>query len=383
MSEAARQVAPRRFVALDSWRGIAALGVVLHHVAGDHGVVSMDWHLALGLCVDFFFVLSGFVIAGAYGERLATGYPIRTFVWLRLGRIYPMHVVVLLIYIAVELVLAILGWTHGGNPAFTANRDPGAILPTLLLVQAFTMPGQDSWNIQSWSISVELGLYIVWALAWKLIGRAAIPLAVLVAAALMIMAAFRVEWMGAQMWAVRGFSGFGLGMGTWWLHSALAAREPSPRLATALELAMVVAAGAAVATFAPLIVADPVFAGLVTVFAFQRGAVSRLLLRGPFVLVGTVSYSLYMIHGFVLSRLFGVIEIFEHYSGATLTGKTWFGSGMLVTGTLVTNLLTVAMMAVSIAVGWVFWRFVEEPARRWSRAHADTVTGHYPAYSQT
>ncbi|GAC1405381.1 MAG: acyltransferase [Novosphingobium sp.] len=367
-----------RYLALDSWRGIAALGVVMHHVSGDHGLVSMDWHGALGLCVDFFFVLSGFVIAGAYGQRLAQGFPVRTFLWLRLGRIYPMHVVVLVIYIVVELVLAILGWTHGGHHAFTGTREPSAILPTLLLVQAFTMPGQDSWNIQSWSISVELWLYVVWALAWRLIGRGAVPLAVLVSAALMAIAAFRPEWIGPQMWAVRGFCGFGLGMGTWLLHERIGVRELGNGVATALELVLVVAAAAAVVPFAPLIVADPVFAGLVLVFAFQRGAVSRLLQRGPFVLVGTISYSLYMIHGFVLGRCFDVLAAVEHYAGVTLVGKTWFGSAMLVTGTTVTNLLTVAMMAASVGVGWVFWRFVEEPARRWSRDHADTVTGHYP-----
>lgn len=367
----------RRFVALDSWRGIAALGVVLHHVAGDHGLVSMDWHLALGLSVDFFFVLSGFVIAGAYGERIAQGFPVRTFLWLRLGRIYPMHVVVLLIYIAEELVLAILGWTHGGHPAFTANRDISLVVPTLLLVQAFTQPGQDSWNIQSWSISVELWLYVIWALMWRLIGRRAILLAVIVAAALMAIAAFRTEWLGPQMWAVRGFSGFGLGMGTWWLHERLGAREPSLAQATMLELTTVVAAVAVVAFWAPLIVADPVFAALVLVFAFQRGAFSRLLMRAPFVLVGAVSYSLYMIHGFVLARCFDLVEITEYVSGVKLTGTTWFGSGMLVTGTTVTNLLTIMFMAASVGVGWLFWRYIEEPARAWSRAHADTVTGHY------
>jgi peptidoglycan/LPS O-acetylase OafA/YrhL len=380
---AGEPAAHSRFVALDSWRGIAALGVVMHHISGASGMVSMEWHGALGLCVDFFFVLSGFVIAGAYGERLAQGFPVRTFLWLRLGRIYPMHVVVLLIYIAVELILAILGWTHGGHPAFTGTREMSAILPTLLLVQAFTMPGQDSWNVQSWSISVELWLYIVWACAWRLIGRWAIALAMLTSAALMAIAAFRPEWLGPQMWSVRGFSGFGLGMSTWWLHERLQVRAPSRRLATVLELAFVVAAAATVVPFAPLIVADPVFAGLVLVFAFQRGAVSQQLLRRPFVFVGTISYSLYMIHGFVLGRCFDVFAIVEHYSGATLTGKTWFGSGMLVTGTFVTNLLTVAMMAASVGIGWVFWRIVEEPARRWSRDHADTVTGHYPAYTQS
>ena len=62
---------------------------------------------------------------------------------------------------------------------------------------------------------------------------------------------------------------------------------------------------------APLIVADPVFAGLVLVFAFQRGAVSRLLQRGPFVLVGTISYSLYMIPGFEALGAYNIfLEVF-------------------------------------------------------------------------
>lgn len=368
---------PRRFVALDSWRGIAALGVVMHHVAGDHGLVSMDWHLALGLCVDFFFVLSGFVIAGAYGDRLAGNFPIRTFLWLRLGRIWPMHVVVLIIFVAEELVLAILGWTHGGHPAFTANRDIALLIPTLFLVQAFTMPGQDSWNIQAWSISVELWLYIVFALVWRAIGRWTALLALAVSIALMLIAVFRVEWIGPQMWAVRGFSGFGLGIGTWWLHERMRARKPGDRVATALELLAVVGAMAVVGWFAPLLVADPVFAALVLVFAMQRGAVSRLLLRAPFVLVGTVSYSLYMIHGFVLGQCFDLVALAEYYSGTKLTGTTWFGSGMLVTGNTVTNVLTIWMMAVSVGAGWLCWRFIEDPARRWTRAHADTITGHY------
>jgi peptidoglycan/LPS O-acetylase OafA/YrhL len=60
-----------RFIALDSWRGIAACLVALFHLeAYSHLVYS---HLNAApflrnswLFVDFFFVLSGFVIAANY-----------------------------------------------------------------------------------------------------------------------------------------------------------------------------------------------------------------------------------------------------------------------------------------------------------------------------
>lgn len=67
---------------LDGLRGVAALSVMLHHawVGNSHG-----WML-----VDFFFCLSGFVIAKAYEGKLGAGLPLWRYMGLRLLRIYPM-----------------------------------------------------------------------------------------------------------------------------------------------------------------------------------------------------------------------------------------------------------------------------------------------------
>jgi len=71
-----------RFTALDGWRGIAACMVVLFHVRAPSHVSELALVRNSFLFVDFFFVLSGFVIAATYAERLAGGLGIGRFMLL-------------------------------------------------------------------------------------------------------------------------------------------------------------------------------------------------------------------------------------------------------------------------------------------------------------
>src|SRR4051812_28345647 len=78
----------KHFIALDSWRGLCACAVAFFHFAAfDH----LRWIAAVRhayLFVDFFFVLSGFVIAGNYIERLQSGrLDVGRFMLVRLGRL--------------------------------------------------------------------------------------------------------------------------------------------------------------------------------------------------------------------------------------------------------------------------------------------------------
>ena len=59
-----------RFAALDSWRGIAALLVALLHFRFLGHFYSLDFVRNSWLFVDFFFVLSGFVITHAYADYM-------------------------------------------------------------------------------------------------------------------------------------------------------------------------------------------------------------------------------------------------------------------------------------------------------------------------
>lgn len=355
-----------RFTALDSLRGIAALGVGFHHIQGTAGLVTTAWHDALSLCVDFFFVLSGFVIAAAYGERLAGGFSTVRFMVLRLGRIYPLHLFMLAVYLLAELGRAMVS----PETAFTGPRDPASLLAALLLVQAFVYPGADTWNVQSWSISVEVWLYLLAALALRLGGRAAYAFAALVAAAAFGAMLGLPEATLEPLWPVlRGLGGFGLGMALWPMFGALKSHLPTDAAGTVIEGALLAATAAVLQLQAVLLIADLVFAGTVLAFAGERGWFSRQLLRAPLVLLGAVSYSFYMIHGFVLGRAFDLLRL----SDLGVVGEGLSGADVLMVDAAATNLLSFVLLALSVAVSWLTWRFIEDPARRWSRGIAARI----------
>lgn len=79
-----------RFLTLDAMRGLAALMVVLLHFS--KSIVPSG-----GVAVDFFFALSGFVIARVYDSRLLTGLSVKEFIGIRVVRLYPLYILGLLL----------------------------------------------------------------------------------------------------------------------------------------------------------------------------------------------------------------------------------------------------------------------------------------------
>lgn len=83
---------PYRYEILDGLRGVAALMVVVFHLSEAFSYDPVFKHLNHGyLCVDFFYVLSGFVIGYAYEPRMKSGQMSRwQFLKARFIRLQPM-----------------------------------------------------------------------------------------------------------------------------------------------------------------------------------------------------------------------------------------------------------------------------------------------------
>ena len=89
-----------RILELDALRGIAALGVVFWHYGAHFHAYPLagllhPFYNAGFLLVDFFFVLSGYVIARAYWREPRQWNFYRN-VWARVARLYPLHLLTLL-----------------------------------------------------------------------------------------------------------------------------------------------------------------------------------------------------------------------------------------------------------------------------------------------
>lgn len=364
-----------RFEALDSLRGICALLVAYYHLNG--ATIGEDW-LFIGqswMFVDFFFVLSGFVIAHSYGERLATGFSTRDFFVLRLGRVYPLHVVVLLAMVLVEcagLGAHLAGMTE--REAFVGTRSPSQLFGSLSMVHIFGLWDHLLWNGPSWSIAAEVWTYLIFAIVCRF-ARAHF------ASAMLLLAAMCAGWLAVDggvldrtysMSLPRCIFGFGLGVAiARWRSHALLPGGMTATVAGLVEVAMTLGVIAFVCLVGgPWQLSAPLlFALAVLLFAQERGFVSRVLLAKPLRQIGLLSYAIYMVHIFILSRMNDVLGIVQRSIGldivtaCPLSGKPDCFLLGGINGPLVIGLYTLAVLATA----WLAYRFVETPGREWSR----------------
>jgi len=154
-----------RFRAIDTFRGLAAILVILFHIP-DSKLLEGNQLVARGyMAVDFFFVLSGFVMAHSYLKKINDLPSAKSFAVKRFKRIYPLHLFTLLAFAAFETARFVVDqyFVKLNTPPFE-NCDIPTLIANLTLTHSMGLFDHLSWNIPSWSISVEFYVYIAWAL---------------------------------------------------------------------------------------------------------------------------------------------------------------------------------------------------------------------------
>ena len=365
-----------RFEALDGWRGVCACLVVLFHFHGYSPIYSAPLVRNSYLFVDFFFVLSGFVIAWNYANRLGSGAEVRRFMVLRLGRLYPLHLFMLLLFLAYETAKLTMGAsTVSQAAAFTGEMAPHAVLSNLFLAQSLHIHDSLTWNGPSWSISTEAWTYVLFALVSVTLGLRGWLLAVAAIAPPLWLLHVSTTGMDVTYdWGlVRCVFGFALGVGCAFFQRAhpRGLIERAGLQASLLEIvtvAAVVLYVAAVGKSAWSLLAPFVFAVAVLVFACERGAVSRVFRTAPMRWLGTLSYSIYLTHFFFVMLVPVVVKKLTRMDLWTQMPLPGGGSveaygRNAVEGTL----FYLLVLALTVAFSALTYRWVETPGRDWSR----------------
>ena len=163
------------FAGLDALRGLAALVVVILHAAGPLSIAISD---NAGLAVDFFFVLSGFVIGHAYEARLQEGtLTAARFVRLRIVRLHPLLIAGTAIALAFRFVQA----ARGASSASQGEALFAAVTAILCLPyhRLSDSPQLFPLNFPQWSLLAEYLVNFAYVLLLPWLGRVGIAIAIL------------------------------------------------------------------------------------------------------------------------------------------------------------------------------------------------------------
>ena len=383
-----------RYIALDGLRGTCALIVALLHFVEFAGLPPGAFLEHSVVFVDFFFVLSGFVIAHSFWTDVDSPKAAGAFMLRRFGRLYPLHLVILVIWLGIECTRLVASW-NGATAAqpFTGATSVNSLLSNLVLMQALHLHDGITWNYPSWSISVDFWTYLIFALVMVMVAHASHRVRIAAMAAVVVLSGatsipllMAGKVMTYDFGIVRCLYGFFSGVLAYQLFSRRQARGIvlTGALASGLEIAVV---GAVLAyeildDTGPLLFFAPfVFATATVIFAHEGGIVSRLLRSALFPRIGDWSYSIYMVHAIVLIN--GVAR------GAVLA-VTWLKIPVDTSrgtdpGAILGALagqgpawavgLALVFVAATLAASAVTYRLIEVPARtlanRWaSRLHA-------------
>ena len=308
MSEAALKSSPRIDV-LTGVRAIAALWVVLYHLSDKTKAVFPEFlftnKIFVGgyLGVDLFSLLSGFIIAHTYSEAMAERSlaATRRFLWLRGVRTLPLHLFVMLLFVAAVPL-------GGGIGALAEIPGDGTFWRQLFLLNGVGLETRFAWNVPSWSLGSEWACYLVfpWVAPWiaRVSNGAAAGLLAAWSLLLLVFALRALGHPGFDAYLDYGWLRVGgeFLVGCWLQrvhHSGVVARWPLGWITLVGGLALVLAVGfTSWQKLAAWYVAF--FALLVLALAHEQAPWPRLLGNRVMLRLGEISYSIYMVHWFVL-----------------------------------------------------------------------------------
>ncbi len=338
---------------LDLMRFVAAAGIVFHHSheffvpAAKSPFLIRQQREGLALFVDLFFLISGFVIAYLYHNRMNSAADYGKFLQRRLGRLVPLHWLTLVLSISMWSMFVLFQYADD-TPSFAA----GCIAETALLLHSF-LPCGRAFNSVTWSLSAEMVMYIGFPLI-ALIGarrpRLLLGIGLSALAVTMTAAVSQHQWkFSTSSWVgvspvLRALPSFVCGAALFYNRN-IVSRLPAPGFTLAAATAGSIAA--MISGMPQLVILLIVYLVAIAAVAADTAGVSSAHVRllAP---LGQLTYSIYMWHLLV-------ILVFIYIGGSEFSYQHgYMGAAIGI----------VCYLSILI-ISYLSFFYIETPARRW------------------
>jgi len=360
----------KKFEELESIRGIAALIVVLEHFPNwnsaffDISIIRNGY-----LMVELFFVLSGFVIYNAYANNIKNRQDLFRFQFLRFGRLYPVHLFFLIIFLGVECLKYIFSTYYGIN---SPNSEPFVInnesnfITHLFLAQALGVTDQvGSFNSPSWSISAEFYTYLLFALIilrlnkWRILAFGGILITSYIA--------LRIPEFGRFSYLLICLIGFSIGCLISALISFKKFKVPSYAPHIVIIILFLFLSQFPISQLYPIIFL--ISAALIYTLVLSEDSFLKKILRlNIFKSLGEISYSIYMSHFLILWIANQFIRVVLKYPEVIIKGDSF--PQLTVSEAVIAYLIVITA---TILTSKLTFRYIEKPLREKSRVFAFRV----------
>jgi peptidoglycan/LPS O-acetylase OafA/YrhL len=352
---------------LESIRGIAAFLILIYHIPIWNSAYNLTFIRNFYLMVNLFFVLSGFLIYKTYSSKLKNIKEVLRFQFLRFGRLYPVHIFFLTIFVVIEIIKYFaqnnFGITSPNSQPFHENNIT-ALFQNIFLLQAIGPTNNAiTFNLPAWTISVEFYTYFLFALIvlylkkyknFFFFGFFIISLSFLL---------ISKNYYGFDL-LLNCFSGFFLGSIAAYLENKI--KVTLPKYTSLVVFIMIVS----FLIFKRNSSYDPIIFFLttsliITLTANKKGYLNKILKLRLFVWLGTISYSLYMSH-------FCIIWIVNQFIRVVLKKPEILIGGKSIPQ--LTNfesfIAAILILSTVLIVSSLVHKFIEKPFRLKSRLYA-------------
>lgn len=330
-------------------RGLLAIGIIFYHLRDKpFGFESVFFH-NLYYCVDVFFIISGLVISQNYHGKIKTKKSLAGFLIKRLGRIYPLHLFMLMVWVPYILIKTAIHnyYGIGTNPIETSNI--GSFISNLLLMHSLSVHDYLGWNFPSWSISVEFYVYVLFGLIILLLHRITVLLSIVtVAGSYLVLYMidkpnFDITY---DFGVFRCLGGFFLGFLIYRLRPYLKVQETQKALLISISFILLIAS----LTYEHVRFSHSmmtIFCSSLLIYFISSYHCKNL--SQPLKNFGDVSYSIYMVH----------LIVVEVVSQAYILSI----ENMIEENVVVKTMVCVIVVAISLFISKYTYSFIERPAR--------------------